>query len=54
MQYLHLGTSYINTTALSKVTNTIDRLYSRINNPTPIVKFGMMKLADQFFKNCYI
>ena len=43
-------TSYINTTALSKVTNTIDRLYSRINNPTPIVKFGMMKLADQFLK----
>ncbi|MFA5528541.1 MAG: hypothetical protein WC996_07980, partial [Peptostreptococcales bacterium] len=43
-------TSYINTTALSKVTNTIDRLYSRINNPTPIVKFGMKKLADQFLK----
>lgn len=43
-------TSYINTTALSKVTNTIDRLYSRINNPTPIVKFGMIKLADQFLK----
>ena len=43
-------TPYINTTALSKVTNTIDRLYSRINNPTPIVKFGMMKLADQFLK----
>lgn len=42
--------SYINTTALSKVTNTIDKLYSRINNPTPIVKFGMMKLADQFLK----
>lgn len=42
--------SYINTTALSKITNTIDILYSRINNPTPIVKFGMMKLADQFLK----
>lgn len=43
-------TPYINTTALSKVSNTIDRLYSRINNPTPIVRIGMLKLADQFLK----
>jgi hypothetical protein len=42
--------SYINVTAVSKVTNSIERLYARINNPTKLVKIGMLKLADQFLK----
>lgn len=42
--------SYINVTAVSKVTGAIDRLYSFVTNPTKIVQIGRLQLADQFLK----